>query len=151
MALTFQGISKTDIETGIISKIEIAIQGGSYLNVGDFTPPSITVTPLSVPSDPAGTEKVYALRFEFSFEIVQTKKTAELAALAGTANTGLYETDVEVKFTYATGRTLTLGAVTAYPMRVVPSYDIGTEDGSQKIPITGRTIEPITVLAAKVG
>ena len=153
MALTFQGMSKTDIETGIITKIEIAEQDASpsYQNVGDFTTPSIDVTPLTMPSDPSGSEKVYALQFEFSFEIVQTKKTAELAALAGTSGTGLYETDVQIKFTYATGRTMTLGSVTAYPMRVIPSYTNGTEEEAQKIPIKGQTIEPITSLAAKVG
>lgn len=151
MALTFQGVSKSDIQSGIIVKIEMAAQTASttWFDVGDFTPPVISVTPLTMPSDPSGSELAYALDFSFSFSIVQSKKTAELAAIAGTAGTGLLETDVLVRFTYIDGRTLTLGAATAAPMRVIPTYTNGSEEESQKIDITGRTIEAIDTLGAK--
>lgn len=152
MALTFQGYSKSDISSGIVAKIEIAIQAGSpsYLVVGDFTPPTINIEPLSMPSDPSGSDLVYALKYSFSFSIVQTKKTAELAAMAGTASTGLFQTDVQLKFTYLDGRVVTLGSVTANPLRVLLSYTNGGEEESQRIDVSGQTIEPITSLAAKI-
>lgn len=152
MALTFQGFSKTDIQTGIVSKIEIAVQSGtpSYLSVGDILSTEITVEGLTIPCDPSGSELTYALRFSVSFQLSQTKKTAELAAMAGTSGTGLFETDVQLKITYLSGRVLTLGSITAYPMRVTMSYTNGTEDGAQLITVSGTTIEPITALDAKV-
>jgi len=152
MALTFQGVSKSDILSGVVAKIEIATQAGSpsYQDVGLFEPPQISIEDLSMPSDPSGSPLVYALRFSFSFTIVQTKKTAELAAMAGTSGTGLYETDVQIKFTMIDGRTWTLGSVTTYPMSVNASYSSGTEADAQKIAISSSTIEPITSVAAKV-
>ena len=152
MALTFQGISKSDIETGIIGKIEIAIQDGSpsYVDAGDFTHPQISIEPLSMKSDPSGSDLVYALRFSFSFSIVQTLKTAELAAMAGVADTGVYETDVQIKYTYLSGRVVTLGSITAYPLRMLMTYTNGSESEAQRIDCTGTTIEPISSIAAKV-
>lgn len=152
MALTFQGLSKTDIETGIISKLEIATQAGSpsYLDAGDFRDANIRFEAMTRPTDPAGTLRTYALRFTISFTLVQTKKTAELAAMAGTSGTGLFETDVQIKATYISGRVITLGSITAYPMRLVMNYDSGGEDESQYIECSGQTIEPITSVAAKV-
>jgi len=152
MALTFQGIKKSDITSGIVAKIEIAAATASttWVDVGDFTPPQINVKGLTQASDPSGSLITYALDFSFSFSIVQTLKTAELAAMAGTAGTGIYETDVLVRFTYLTGRTLTLGAVVSAPMRITLDYTNGGEEEAQRIDVTGRTIEPITSLGAKV-
>ena len=152
MGLTFQGQKVADITSGIIVKIEIAPSTASttWSDVGDFTPPLISVKGLTMPSDPSGSLLTYALDFSFSFSIVQTLKTAELAAMAGTAGTGIYETDVLVRFTYLTGRTLTLGAVAAAPLRITMDYDNGSEEEAQRIDVTGRTIEAITALAAKV-
>ncbi len=153
MALTFQGISKSDILSGVIVKIEIAALTASttWQDVGDFFMPNpISIVGLTQESDPAGSSVTYALDISFSFEIVQTKKTAELAALAGTAGTGLYETDVLVRFTYIDGRVLTFGAAAGAPMRVTADYTSGGEDAAQRIPVSGRTIEAITSIAAKV-
>jgi len=152
MALTFQGMKKEDIVSGIIAKIEIAASTASttWADVGDFTPPVITVKGLTMPCDPSGSLLTYALDLSFSFSIVQTLKTAELAAMAGTAGTGMYETDVLVKFTYLSGRTLTLGAVAAAPLRITMDYTNGSEEEAQRIDVTGRTVEPITSFGAKV-
>jgi len=150
MALTFQGVSISDIDSGIITKIEIAEQGGSYQVAGDFTGASIQVNPLSMRSDPSDSELVYALEFVCSFTLVQTDSSQEIAAMNGTSGTGLYETDVEVKFTFLSGRTITLGSVTAYPMRLTLAYQSGGEDGAQKIECNGRTIEPFTSFPSKV-
>jgi len=151
MALTFQGQSLVDITSGIIVKIEIAPSTASttWLSVGDFTPPQINVRGLTSRHE-YGTDVTYALEFTFSFSIVQTKKTAELAAMAAVQGTGLYSTDVLVKFTYIDGRTLTLGDAVAAPMRVTMDYTNGSEEESQRIDVTGRTVEAITVFAAKV-
>ena len=152
MALTFQGLSKSDIDSGMIVKIEFAAATASttWFVVGDFTPPQLNVRGLTQPCDPSGSLLTYALEFSFSFAAVQSKKTAELAAMAGTAGTGLYETDALVRFTYIDGRTITLGAVAAAPMRVTADYTNGSEEEAQRIEFTGRTIEPITAFAAKV-
>lgn len=152
MALTFQGLSKGDIDTGIVTKIEIAAQSGtpSYLDAGDFTDCVITIEGLTMPHE-GGTMLTYALRFSASWSLVQTLKTAELAAMAGTSGTGIYETDVQIKFTLATGRTITLGAVTGVPMRMTMDYtNDGTIDGVQNIPCSCSTIEPYANFAAKV-
>jgi len=152
MALTFQGQKVSDIQSGIIVKIEIADLTASttWKNVGDFTPPVVQVKGLTMPSDPSGSLLTYALDFAFSFSIVQTLKTAELAAMAGTAGTGVYETDVLVRFTFLTGRTITLGAVAATPLRITLDYANGSEEEAQRIDVTGRTIEAITSFGAKV-
>ena len=152
MPLTFQGVKKSDITSGIVAKIEIAPLTASttWSDVGDFTPPVIQVKGLTRPCDPSGSLMTYALDFSFSFSIVQTLKTAELAAMAGTAATGIYETDVLVRFTFLTGRTITLGAVATAPMRITLDYTNGSEEEAQRIDVSGRTIEATTSFDAKV-
>jgi hypothetical protein len=152
MALTFQGISVSDIQSGIIVKVEMAasVASTTWFNVGDHTPVQLYVNGLTMPSDPSGSLLTYALDFNFSFSIVQTKKTAEIAAMAGTSGTGLYETDVLVRFTFMDGRVITLGAVATAPLRVTADYTNGSDEEAQRIDITGRTIEAITALAGKI-
>lgn len=150
MALGLQGISKSDIELGLVTKIEIRQQGtGSFLDVGRFRGLRLVVTPISEPGDPSDTMHVYAMEYRVAFDLFQTDVAKELTLLAGTAGTGLYETDVEVKLTYLSGRTITLGAVTASPLRLVPRLSGEDEDDPLIIPCEGQNIEPITTFVAK--
>lgn len=151
MALTFQGISKADIEHSLAVKIEARQAGtGSFVDVGVFSDFAMTIDPLSKPGDPANTEYVYALRYAGSFNLYQSKKTGELAMVAGVAGTGLFDTDMELKITFIGGRTITLGALAGYPMRLVPGYTSGRGDGPALIPVRFSNTEPISSVAAKV-
>ena len=59
--------------------------------------------------------------------------------------TGLYDTDCEVKFTFAnSGRTVTIGATAGYPLRIIPVYRAGDFDSTQAIDYTGSHVEPYT-------
>ena len=148
MALPFVGKVKSSAGAGLVSKVEIRQQGtGSFLDCGLQRNATVNVDPVAMKGDPAGTNYVQYLRFSFQFDLIQTG-SAELSALAGTAGTGLYDTDVEVKFTFVTGRTLTLGAVSGYPLRLVAGYKNDTE--IQVIPCSGETLEPVTSFNAKV-
>lgn len=148
MALPFSGVNKASVAHGLISKIEIRQQGtGSFLVVGQFRGANLNVEVVTQKGDPAGTAYAQYLRYSVQFDIMQTG-TAELTALAGTAGTGLYETDVELKLTYKNGRVITLGAVSGYPLRLVAGYK--NDSDLQIIPCTAENIEPITTLNAKV-
>lgn len=150
MAITFQGVSKADILAGVITKAEVRQAAtGSFVGFGRIGDVALEVNPLFKYGDPSNTKYVHALQYRVSFEILQTKKTAELAAMAGTAGTGLYETDVEIKLTYVGGRTVTLGAAAGYPLRAVLSF-ASTGDGAQIVRLEAENTEPITSLAAKV-
>jgi hypothetical protein len=152
MAIPLQGYDKADILWGLITLIEIRQQAtGDFLKVGRFQNASLDAEVLAKPGDPAGTMYAYALRYTLSFDVLQTAKAAELAAfIAGTAATGLLETDVEVRLTFAGGRTITLGAVSGSPLRLIPVYHGANEDGAQYISVAGTNIEAMTTLAAKV-
>lgn len=152
MALLFQGLSKADIETGIITKVEMAYQSGtpSYVDVGDFERCDISVNTLTMPSDPSNSDLPYAMEFDVSFAIVQTGASTEIGAMTSATGTGALLQAVQLRITYITGRVLTLGAVTAYPMLVNMNYTNGGADGAQKIECTGHTIEPLTAFPGKV-
>lgn len=148
MALTFQGVSIADINWGLITGLEVREQGtGSFTSVGRFDGARISMQVLTKQGDPAATEIAYAVRYTVRFNLLQTKAAAEVAMLnAG----GLLDTDVEVRATYASGRTITLGAVTSYPLRLVPGLETGEEERAQIIPLAGTNIEPFTAITAKV-
>lgn len=151
MGLTFQGVHKEDIEHSLAVKIEARQMGtGSFVDVGVFADFAMTIDPVAKTGDPSNTEYVYAVRYAGSFSLYQSDKTKELAMLAGTAGTGLYDTDMELKVTFITGRTITLGAATGYPLRLVPGYATGRGDGPALIPIRFQNTEPITSVGAKV-
>lgn len=152
MAIPFQGGVRSAIQWGLVKKIEVRQQGtGSFLDVGRVENVQTGATPLSEEGDPAATQYVFALEFKCMFDIIQTAKSYELTAMmSGTAGTGLIETDVEIKFTFADGRTITLGAVTASPMRLVGEYVGVNESGAQIIKCTASVVEPITTFIAKV-
>lgn len=151
MALTLQGFHKASIFTGLITLAEVRQAGsGSFLGLGRIGEVHLSVTPLTKKGDPANTDYVHAIRYAVEFDMLQTKKTAELAAMAGTAGTGLYETDVEIKVTYATGRAITLGAASGYPLRAVLSFGSSGSDGAQMVHLRAENDEPITSFAAKV-
>jgi hypothetical protein len=95
--------------------------------------------------------QVQYLRYSFQFDMLQTDAAAEVAMVAGTSGTGLFETDIEVKFTFASGHTLTLGALSGYTLRITPGYSAGRDDDTEFLPVTGETVEPITSFPAKVG
>jgi hypothetical protein len=151
MALTFQGMSKADIEWSLATKLEARQAGtGSFVDVGVFGDFSMTIDPLSKPGDPANTEYVYAVRYAGSFNLWQTDKTKEIAMLAGVAGTGLYDTDMELKVTFIGGRVITLGAASGYPLRLVAGYVTGRGDGPTLIPVKFANTEPVTSVAAKI-
>lgn len=151
MALTFQGISKADIEHSLAVKIEARQAGtGSFVDVGVFSDFAMTIDPLAKAGDPANTEYVYAVRYAGSFNLMQTDRTKEIAMLAGVAGTGLFDTDMELKITFISGRTITLGAASGYPLRLIAGYASGRGDGAAIIPVRFANTEPVSSVAAKV-
>ena len=152
MALPFQGMSKSDIETGIIAQIEIAYQAGSpsYVNAGDVERCAVTANVLSMRADPSDTDLPYAFEFTVDFALVQTDASAEIASMTSTSGTGVYRQAVQLKLTYVTGRVLTLGSDSDYPLYLLLNYSNGDAQGSQRIEGSGRTIEPITSFPGKV-
>lgn len=151
MALGTQGQVKAAIQWGLIVKIELRkYNTGSFVDVGRMKNANFVAEPLSMPGDPTGTDHVYALKYVVSFDMLQSGITKELTLLAGTDGTGLYETNMECKLTYASGRTVTLGAVANYPLRLTPRFNSGPMDDAQTIPVTGQNIEPLTSFVAKV-
>lgn len=149
MSFSFQGISKADIVSGHVTQIEIGYSS-SYQDVGRFRNARLNVGVIDDEGSPSGSMYVSALVFDVGFEIMQTDKVKELAMMAGTAGTGIYESDVQVRFTYGSGRIITLGAVAGYPLRLAMRLQTGNTDDSQYIVCEGTNIEPITALAAKV-
>jgi hypothetical protein len=151
MAIPVQGVSFADINAAVITTIEVRPQGtGSFANVGAINAPKLLIEPLSDPGE-NGTKIVYAVKYSITFEVVQTKKTAELTAfMAGTASQGLFDTNIELKITFANGRVITLGAVTNYPLRVVSIYEAGNEEGSEILRCAAENVELYDTFLAKV-
>ena len=151
MALSFQGVSKSSTRWGLASKIELRQQGtGSFVDVGLFADFQFTENPLSMPGDPSDTLYVYAIQYTGSFTLLQTGKNNEVAMLTGTAGTGLYDTDVELKITFKDGRVITLGAVSNTPLRLVPGYSAGQGEKLAEIPCTFQNTELVTSFTGKV-
>ena len=151
MALTFQGPVKSSELWGICTKIEARQQAtGSFVNVGRFSNFTFTLNPLSMKGDPANTDYVHAVQYVVAFSLHQTGKSNEVAMLTGTAGTGLFQTDMELKLTFVSGTVITLGAVSGYPLRLVAGYTTGSEEESARIPIKAENIEPITAFPTKV-
>jgi len=151
MAIPVQGTSFADISAAVISTIEVRPQGsGSFVSVGAINSPKLLIEALSDPGE-NGSKVVYAVKYSLTFEVVQTKKTAELTAfMSGTTAQGLFDTDVELKITFASGRVITLGAVTNYPLRVVTIYDAGNEEGSEILRCSAENVELYDTFLAKV-
>lgn len=151
MALVFQGVSKSDITWAAVTDVKIRPQGsGSLTSVGRINGLRLSVTPLSTLGDPSATAIVYAVKYSVAFEILQTDKAKEIAMLVGVSGTGLHETDIEIQLVFVTGRTITLGTVTGYPLRGVFTYIAPNEDESQKILVEAENMEPIANFPAKV-
>ncbi len=151
MALTFQGLHKEDVDWALARTIEVRQQGtGSFVSVGAFRDFAMTIDALTRTGDPANTEYVYAVEYSGSFNLLQSDRTKELAMLAGVAGTGLFDTDVEIKVTFASGRVITLGAVSGYPLRLIPGYVTGREDDAAIIPCRFANREPVSSVGAKV-
>lgn len=149
MAIPFQGSSFSDISSGLITGIEVRAQGsGSFISTGEFSDATVQIEPIAYPGE-GGTPVVQAIRCACSFTLKQSKATAEIAVMAGTSGTGLYDTDVEIRFTFATGRKITLGAVSGYPMRLTASYDSGGEQDAQQLRCKAENVELYTAVSAK--
>lgn len=151
MTIPALALSKSSVGLGLVRKIEIRKAAtGSLQDVGLFANLSMSANQLSQECDPAGSQQVWAIEYMISFDLLQTAKAAELAAfMAGTEGTGFIETDAELKLTYANARTLTLGSITGYPLRLVCNYTMNED--VQVLSCSGTTVEPISGFAAKVG
>ena len=100
MALTFQGVSFADINSGAIASVSVRQQGtGSFVDVGAMADPHVFINALSEKGDPANTDYVYSISYKVSWITKQTKTTGEVSSMAGAAGTGLFDTDVEVLVT----------------------------------------------------
>lgn len=151
MALSFQGVSLGDINWGLIKSIEVRPQGsGSFVSVGEFVNAKTVMNVLVDRGDPSNMEYPYAVEYMLTFDLLQTAAAAELAMISATPGTGLYTTDVEIKITYATGRTITLGTQTTAPCRIIPAYDSGGDGGAQLLPCRVSNIESLGSLPGKV-
>ncbi len=152
MALTFQGWKRSATRWGLCTYIKVRQAGtGTLTSIGAFRNVNVAMEPIAIPGDPAGAPVVQYLHYTFSFDMVQTDSTSgEVTMLTGTSGTGLFETDVEVQFTFASGRTLTLGAASGYTLRMVPGYSAGSDDDMEFIPVRGECYEPITSFPTKV-
>lgn len=151
MALTMQGWKKSASRWGACTNVKIRMQGsGTLTSLGSVRNVNVSMEPVTKAGDPAGSQVVQYLRYSFSFDLLQTDAAAELAMLAGTSGTGLFESDIEVQFTFAGGHSLTLGAVTGYTLRLVPGFQAGADDDVEFIPCRGECIEAITTFPAKV-
>jgi len=150
MALVFQGTSAASVNWGLISKIEVSAVGGSYQDVGYIAGSADgTIVPITKRGDPADTDIVIALRMNFSFRGLQTAKLKELTNMAGTSGTGLFDTDCYVKFTFiGPARTMIFGALSGYPLRIVPEFHPGDGGSPSYITYTGTHVEPYTTGAA---
>jgi hypothetical protein len=144
--------AKASIQWGLAAKIEVRAQGtGSFQSVGRFANLSCVATALSEEGDPSATQIVYANQYDLSFDILGTAKAVEVAAfMCGTAATGLLETDAEIKITFADASTISLGTVSGYPMRLISSWDRGSDDSARVIHVTGTVIEPFTAFSGKL-
>lgn len=151
MALTFQGVDVSAINWGLITSIKVRQQGtGTLTSVGEFSDAQIKMKPLTKEGEPGATDIAYAIEYQLSFNLLQTETNAEIAMLTGTAGTGLFETDVEIEIGFVNGRKITLGTVTAYPLRMVVNYEGGDFEKSEEIVCTAHNIEPITSFPGKV-
>lgn len=153
MALTFQGFKKSAIRWGLCTNASVRPVGsGTFTSIGAVRNVNVAMEPVGKPGDPSGSLQVQYLHYTVQFDMLQTDAaSAELAMLAGTSGTGLYETDIEIKFTFASGRTLTLGAASGYTCRMVPGWSAGSDDDAEFLPVTVESFEPITGFNTKVG
>jgi len=149
MALTFQGVSYADINDGKITSIEVRQQGiGSFINVGMFDAATCEIAPI-IEKGENNASVVEAVAFSLTFTGKQTDLNQELANFNDNAGAGLFNTDVEVRVTFATGLKILLGSVSPSPFRLVPLYNSGGTD-AQNIKYVGENIEGVATVAAKL-
>jgi choline dehydrogenase-like flavoprotein len=146
--LTFQGTSIADINWGLITGIEVReALTGTFVATGRIESPHLSMRALARPGDPSATMIPYAVKYTVRFDMLQTSASAEIALLDAAT---LFGTDVEVRVAYASGRKITLGAVTGYPLRLVAGWESGDDGKAQIIQVEGTNIEPLTSFPGKV-
>ncbi len=146
--MTFQGVSIADVNWGLITKLEARVPGGpTFLNMGKFDTAHINMAVLSKPGDPSGTMYAFAVKYTLRVDLIQSGAAEEIALFGAS---GILTTDAEVRITFAGGRTITLGSVAGYPLRLIPSFDGGDEAKAQIITVEAQNIEPLTSFPAKV-